>query len=156
MQVSGTLASGRVEFLQPDGTLLAATYLSGGGTFLEPISLPVSGTYAIVVDPTSGSGGTVTVRLYDVPADTTATIAAGGSATVTTAAPGQNGTLTFTGTVNQRVSVKLTSASVTSGWLSLNAPDGTVLDSQPIGTSGAFLDARTPVRTRSSSTRPQR
>jgi hypothetical protein len=82
--------------------------------FIEAVTLPATGQYAIVIDPndalqTSLCGGflrvfAATARLHDVPPDITGTIAASGQAvplSVTT--PGQNAVLTFGGLAGQRI-----------------------------------------------------
>jgi hypothetical protein len=87
--------------------------------------------------------------LYDVPADITGTIVAGGSAvTVTTNTPGQNALLTFNGTANQRVFLKVTGVSMSGGsnnWVtvSIKKPDGTTLASNVVDSSGGIIDTQT-------------
>ena len=100
------------------------------GVFLDTTMLPVGGTYTVVVDPSwrwhresSASSS------YDVPADTSPAITAGGSAvTVTNTAPGQNGYLTFTGTAGQKISVLVSNVNgIAPGELDLLKPNGTSL-----------------------------
>ncbi len=81
--------------------------------------------------------GSLTLTLYDVPADTTGTVSLGGPTTVALATPGQNGTLAFAGTSGQQITVRLTSNSF--GWLTVRLlrPDGTVLTSQ-VDFAGSF------------------
>ena len=72
------------------------------------MTLTATATYTIVVDPVGSATGSILLTLYDVPTDIAGSITAGGSAeTVTTTTEGENGRLSFTGTVGQRVSVKL-------------------------------------------------
>ena len=90
--------------------------------FIDVVTLPVTATYTILVDPVGSATGSLTVTLYDVPADDSGTITAGGSAaTVTTTIPGQNGRRTFTGSASQRVSLKIGAGPA--GTVSIVGPD---------------------------------
>jgi len=135
-----------VNLKKPDGTTLATTTVSSSGE-INTQTLPVTGTYTVQVDPLNTSAGSVTLALYDVPADYSNTITPGGSAvTVTTNTPGQNGTLTFSGTQNQLISLNITSVSVTgNGWVTIviKKPDGSQLTSTTIDNSGGFIDTKT-------------
>jgi len=130
---------------KPDGATLVSKFLGGAG-FVDILTLPVDGTYLLLVDPSDSTTSNITVTVNDVPADTTGTITAGGSAVnVANAHPGQNGVLTFSGTANQRVSVRMTNASYTGGsfcTVYLKKPDGTTLDSVFFTGSG-FIDVQT-------------
>lgn len=142
---NSTISSSTVRVTKPDGSnLLAPTSLSGNW-FVDTLTLPVTGTYTIVVDPNSTFTGTMNLTLYNVPPDITGTITAGGPAvTVTTTTPGQNATLTFNATAGDRVSLDLTNVSISGSALTLRKPDGAALVSNLIvGTAGAFVDATT-------------
>jgi uncharacterized protein YhfF len=148
---SSLLGGARVSILKPDGTELVTPITVGtsGGT-IDPVTLPVTGTYTVVVDPIGSATGSATLTLHDVPTDVTASIVPGGPAvTVTMASPGQNALVTFTGSAGQRVSLELLNVSIggspcCSAKLSLLEPGGATLASIPsFGTSGAFLDATT-------------
>ncbi len=91
---------------KPDGSVLRAKDQTGQNEFYDVLTLPATGTYTILVDPRSNVTGTVTLTtIYDVPADVTEATTIGGPAvSVTTTTPGQNATITFAGTANQRVS----------------------------------------------------
>ena len=91
-------------------TVVAATDVGTNGKFIEPVTLPSTATYTIKVDPQGANTGGITLSLANFGSDTTGTITANGSATVVTStAAGQNGTLTFTGSVNQRIALNLSS-----------------------------------------------
>jgi pimeloyl-ACP methyl ester carboxylesterase len=140
---ASSISSGFVQIRSPVGAVLGSGSFDSSGGQLDALVLPTTGTYTIVVDP--ASAGSVTLKLSSVPAEVTGTITAGGSpVTITTTTANQNAHLTFTGGLNQRISVKLASTAITAGSLSLIAPDGrTVLDTEPILASGGFLDAQT-------------
>ncbi len=133
--------------LKPDGsTLTAIDTCANGTTFLEPVTLPVAGTYTLVLDPLSFYTGSATVTLYTV-VDVTGSITPGGpSVLVTLSTPGQNARLTFSGTAGQKVSAWLTNSTFTGGCstlrLSIFKPDNTELSGyDTCGGNDAFLDA---------------
>jgi YD repeat-containing protein len=88
-------------------TQLASGSTCGGSVFTGVLTLPGSGTYTVQVNPGSAATGTAAFTLYNVPADATATIPANGTpVSLTTTAPGQNMSLTFSGTAGQRIALK--------------------------------------------------
>ena len=142
LSVGPTCCSARITILKPNGaTLVGPVTASSFGGFVDATELPSTGTYTIVVDPQGAASGSMTLTLFDVPADATGTIAPGGPAvTVTAGVPGQNARLTFDGTANQRVSVRIgpTCCSVR---VSLQRSSGSTVASVNTGTNGGFLDA---------------
>ena len=148
---SSAYSSAKVSILKPGGAaLVAPTYFGTSGGFVDTKTLPVSGRYAIVIDPQSTGVGSVTLTLYDVPPDVAGSLAPGGAdATVALTVPGQNAALTFAGVAGQRVSLALTGVTIgTSGFssakVSILNPNGTVLVSPTyFGTSGGFVDTKT-------------
>lgn len=111
---NSTISSSTVRVIKPDGNdLLNPTSLSGNW-FLDTLTLPVTGTYTIVIDPNSTFTGTMNLTLHNVPADVTGTIAAGDPAVIVSATtPGQNAILTFTNTAGQRLSLDPTDVTLT-------------------------------------------
>jgi Subtilase family/Fervidolysin N-terminal prodomain len=144
-------ASAKVSILKPDGSsLVAPTYFGTSGGFVDTKTLPVQGRYTIIIDPQSSATGSVTLTLFDVPPDVSASISAGGpNVTVAPEVPGQNARLTFTGAAGQRISLKLTNVTIgTSGFssakVSILKPDGSSLVAPTyFGTSGGFVDLKT-------------
>jgi len=115
---------------KPDGTTLASAFFTGASGFLDIQTLPTAGTYTILVDPWETAIGGATLQLYDVPADATGTITVGGAAVpITVSTPGQNASLTFTGTVNQQVTVHATSNTLFCPTVSLKSSNGSTLTS---------------------------
>ena len=140
-----TTGSGQhtIKLYKPDGSVLATLSDIANNSFLDTQTLPSAGTYTIVADPSGTATGNWTLTLYDVPQDTSGTITPGGSAvTVTTSTPGQNGTLTFSGTANQRISLYLTSVT-SSPYISIRKPDGSNLVAPVQVSSGSFIDTKT-------------
>ena len=143
---SVTISSSYVSLLKPDGSALGGkTYVGTAGSFLDTRTLPSAGTYTILIDPQGVATGSLTVNAYDVPADSGGAITAGGAAAASTAAtPGQNARFTFDGAPGQRISIKLSSVTISSSYISILKPDGTALGGNTyVGTAGAFVDTRT-------------
>ena len=141
-----------VSIFKPDGTALGSQSLVGtNGGFVDTRLLPATGQYRILVDPQQTATGSMTLTLYDVPPDATTTITpAGPPVTVTTGpVPGQNALVTFSGTQNQRIALKLSNVTIgtsscCSARVSILKPDGsTLVFATPFGTSGGFVDTNT-------------
>ncbi len=121
-----------VKIYAPGGWVLGSV----DGAYMDVKTLPATGTYTILFDPTGTEIGGATFTLFDV-VDITDPITPGGaavSATVNT--PGQLISLPFNGTAGQRVSLKVNStfpdiqyepSYITS--VQIKKPDGTVLTS---------------------------
>ena len=142
---NSTISSSTVRVIKPDNSnLLSPTSLSGNW-FVDSLTLPVTGTYTIVIDPNSTFTGSMNLTLHNVPPDATATITAGGTAvTISTTTPGQNAIVTFEGTTGQRVSLNLTNVTIASSAVIVTKPDGTILwSAATVSTSGVFFDALT-------------
>jgi hypothetical protein len=141
--ISGT----KVSILKPDlTTLLAPTDVGTTGKFIEPVTLATNGTYTIKVDPQGANTGGITLNLANFAGDTTGAITANGAGVVFTAsAAGQNGTLTFTGSVNQRVALNISSDNIGTvaggAKVSLKSPTGTsVIAPTVVTTNGTFIE----------------
>ena len=135
-----------VDFYKPDGSALgSSTLISNVSTaFIDPRTLPVDGTYAIVINPNITYTGSMTLTLYDVPADPTGTVTVGGAAvTVTTTAPGQNASLTFSGTSGQQLTVHVTSNTMSTVTVKLLKPDGSTQTSSTSSSASFNLATQT-------------
>ena len=112
---SSTCCSANVSILRPDGPALVMRTLFGtSGGCVDTKTLPATGTYSVVVDPSGGDVGRATLQLYEVPPDLTGSLAAGGvPASLTLGTPDQNAGLTFSGAAGQRVTIPATN--VTTG-----------------------------------------
>lgn len=89
--------------------LAAPLGIGPGGGFIDTVTIPITGTYTVYVNPQDTGTGDIRLTLIAVPADVTATITPGGfSVPLSTNVAGQNGTLTFSGTAGQRVSLQAT------------------------------------------------
>jgi Bacterial pre-peptidase C-terminal domain len=133
-----------VTVLKPDGTnLIVKTHVDSSGAFVDPVKLTSTGVYKVKIDPQSSWYGSVTVGVYVVPADTTGALTLGTPLVVSTTAPGQNATRTFSGTAGQRISFNFTNVTMTSVKVIVKAPGAapvpTVLQ-RTFGTDGDFVD----------------
>jgi hypothetical protein len=145
---SSTCCSGKVGILKPDGSsLVGGTLFGTTGGFVDTKVLPVSGTYTLVLDPQGMDTGSATATLYDVPPDVTGSLTIGGPpVNVSLGTPGQNATLTFSGTAGQRVTVRASNVTIGASTcctfvLSIKRPDGVIIGSTLFGTNGGALTA---------------
>ncbi len=145
---SVTIPQSNVSMYKPDGSVfIAPTSISTSGGALDSQVLPVTGTYAILVDPSGTYTGNMTLTLYGTP-DVTGTITIdGATVTPTLTVPGQRARYTFSGTAGQWVNLGLTAVTISSSAVSLLKPDGTTLVSTTIGTGGGSLDPTTALPT---------
>ena len=114
------------------------------GGFVDPVRLPSTGTYSVLVDPQGTDSGSVTLQAYDVPEEVGGSIAPGGApVTVTTTAPGQRAVLTFAGVAGQRVALKLSGVTIGSSTCCSTAVSiSGLVNGQLVGTSGGFVDTK--------------
>jgi YD repeat-containing protein len=119
------------------------TFGTSGG-YIDTITLPASGTYTISIDPQGSTFGSTPYTLYNVPADVSGSLTINGSAqNVTITTPGQNGSLTFSGTAGQLLTVHVSSNTINPVLVSLLNPDGTTATSTQSGSSSFNLSQKT-------------
>jgi len=129
---------------RPDGPSVVTQTVTTSAPFIAAQSLSITGTYTIVVQPSSSATGSITIAIYDVPADVKGSITIGGSSVgVTTTTPGQAGALTFSGTSGQLVTVHVTSNSFGSVTVSLLSPNGELVTSLNSSSSSFNLSSVT-------------
>jgi predicted small integral membrane protein len=142
-----SLSNAKVTVRRPDGTALIAATNCGTSCEFDTTVAPVAGTYTVLFDPQAALTGSLTARVYGVPADATATLAVGGAArTVTTATPGQNAILSFPGTAGDRVYFTFTDStypSLTSATVTVRRPDGSSFVSAVNCGNGCTIDVKT-------------
>lgn len=134
---------GTVAIVKPDGATHASGNIGAVAAFIDTTVLPVAGDYSLFADYLEANTGSVTLTLYAVPPDFTASTTAtqaGSAVAVPTTVPGHNGIVTFPGTTDQRVSVKVSSFSPL-GSVALRRPDGTTQASVASGIGAAFIDS---------------
>jgi YD repeat-containing protein len=125
------------QIYKPDNTALSGSGAScAAASFLDSQKLPVSGTYALLINASAGSAGAATFTIYDS-SDITATLVPGGPPyTLTTTVPGQNARLTFIG--NSHVSLTLSNSTFTGCSVTVYNPDPTVLTTLGCTSSTTF------------------
>ncbi len=145
---SGT-CSVTVRVLKPDGTNLStlADCFGPSGGEMDVATLPVNGTYTLLVDPQGTTTGSATLTVSD---DLATQIVAGGAAqTIALNRVGQNGRATFLGASGQNLSLSMSAVTIGSGICSVTArvlkPDGTNLSVQAdcFGPSGGSANIAT-------------
>lgn len=140
---SNPIGSGMMKIFSPTGTEILSTGLSTSD-FVEPFRLPLTGTHTILVYSSGAGTGSIAIALYNVPADPRGSITIGGSSVShTTTAPGQNGSLSFSGTANQKVSVSVASNTISIADVLIKDQWGAQLGSQAVSGSSGFLDTVT-------------
>jgi YD repeat-containing protein len=119
-----------VSLLNPNGSTLASAVSGPVSTFIDPATLGSTATHKVRVDPQGANTGSLTVNLYDVPADVTGTLTINDTATsLSLGTPGQNAVYTFSGTASQQVTVRITDNLIGTVTVKLQKADGTVLKS---------------------------
>jgi YD repeat-containing protein len=139
----GTGMSATVTLYNHNGSPFDAVNAGGTEKFIDTVTLTATASYTILVDPIASATGTLTLTLYDVPADLTGTIPEDGTSYgVELLTPGRNARLTFSGEANQRVSLKVGTGP--SGNVRILNPDRSILASVNIaGIFPTFIDAQT-------------
>jgi hypothetical protein len=127
---SNTISGSTFSLRKPDDwNLFSGDMYGGGNGFMDVQTLLVTGTYSLFVDPWWGNTGSVTLRLFDV-TDQSASVTIGDSpAALTLTVPGQNGSVTFSGSAGQPATVHLTGNTIGSTTVTLRKPDGSSLTS---------------------------
>ncbi len=143
-----TITTVQISILKPDGsTLVAPTSFGTGGGAIDSQVLPTTGTYAILIDPSSVYTGNVTLTLYNTPDVMGSITIDGATVTPSLTVPGQRARYTFTGTAGQWVNLGMTAVTISSSTVSLLKPDGSTLVSTSISTTGGSLDPTTALPT---------
>jgi RHS repeat-associated protein len=128
--------SATIAIQRADGTTVGfstTTIGPNGSTFVDSVTLPSDGGYSVFANPSGLATGSISLTVHDVPADVADTIApsaTGDTKTVVNTVPGQDATLTFSGSPGQRIALRPTPQSYTpasSARVSVINPDGTTL-----------------------------
>jgi len=133
--IGGGIVSTTTTIYNPNGTLLASGGTDFNGGSLQVSSLPVTGTYTVLVAPAGTYTGTAPLTLSQDLALGAIQIN-GASVNVSIARQGQRARLTFSGTTGQRLTIGTVNATRQATYSVLN-PDGTQLVSQLLA-SGAL------------------
>ncbi len=155
----------QISLISPSGSILTTVPYDGDLAYIDAMTLPVTGTYTILIDPSDQfptqscigdpfsqpQSFRATARLYDVPPDVTGMISTAGLPTpVSFAAPGQKVALTFNGFNGQRISLRVLQDVSTLIGTDIKLygpgtyPNGTPIISQTMAqTQSLFVDATT-------------
>ena len=142
---AGTITGGQAVIYDADSSHydnlgVGSTTLDSLGRFIDTIPLPRTGTYTLLLAPTSTPPATTTVTVYDVQ-DLTGALTLGTASSLSFTTPGQNALYTFSGTAGHRYSVQSTNGSPSPGNITTNLLD---LDHYtPLGSSsglGGFIE----------------
>jgi YD repeat-containing protein len=118
----------------------AKAYCGTGATFVNTLTLAVTGTYTFYIDPQSAAIGSVGISVNNAQDVTTPAITIGGSAvTATTTVPGQDVRLSFTATAAQNIGVSVTNVTNSSALLYVLSPTGSTLASNYISANQSYF-----------------
>ncbi len=126
----------------PDGSTLASGCLINGRGGIDTVTLPVSGTYTIVVDPPGNATGDITLQLYFA-SDTAGALSVDGDpVTLSVNTPGGTAEASFTGTAGQIVFGTVTAGTIPDqcGPLELLDASGATLGSACVLHGVGFID----------------
>ena len=126
----------------PSGTVATGSACSAS-SYLDTTVLPDTGSYSLTFNPGGTDAGSATIAIYAVPADSSTAVNADGTPTTVTTSIGQSAKLTFSGTANQRVFVKVTgnTAEATScAAIALVAPDGSSVVTGSGCSASSYID----------------
>lgn len=135
-----TLTGSDVKILRPDGSVLVTKPMNTANDAIDTQVLPISGTYAVFVDPQSTFMGNMTLTLYNQAAVTGTITIDGATVSPTLTVPGQRARYTFSGTAGQVLNMGVSGVSITNSNISILKPDGTNLALVTIGTGGGSVD----------------
>jgi hypothetical protein len=119
---------------KPDGTVLGALGNVCGGTILGPFVLPATGTYTLIVDPSSSYTGQVAVTVHEFADVSGSVVLNGPPVSAVLATPGQRGFWTFSGTAGQKLRAAMNTSTVSQcsvyNSFGILKPDGSALGTQ--------------------------
>ena len=129
---------------QPNGaSFVGSQSVSGPSVFHDVMTLPVTGTYTITIDPRDQDTGTLTFRLDPVP-DNIGTTAIGKPTDVTIGTIGENAVRTFAATAGQKITMTVTGNTIPAVDLTIRQPNGApFVGSQFVSGPTAFHDMMT-------------
>jgi VWD domain-containing protein len=141
------------ELVGPGGFPIALGCISGGKGYLDGTLLPATGRYQVLVQPSNGATGTITMRVITSIDLITPIVPDGPAATGTVSVAGQQARLTFGATAGERVFVDIVGSTVPTGCGSVFLAEADSRFAVSIGCISAdhtgIIDTTTLVATRS-------
>jgi hypothetical protein len=134
-----TISCMNFSILNPDGSTLNSTGVCGSNGSVNNKTLPATGTYTILVNSGSVSGSAT----FSLTQNITQSIAFSTPLTVSSTVPGQVYDLTFSGTVNQVISVTATNVTISCVNFSIVNPNGSTLASTGVCGSSGSINGKT-------------
>jgi len=135
-----TISSATAKVFNPDGSLLTTATVSSANQGLQLPQLPLSGTYAIIVDPGSNTGNLT----FSLSGPTTGTVSVDGAPLSLNLSPaGQRALITFTGTAGQYLTV-VTAGSAFTGSVAVSNSAGAQIASASLTPSNGARGIQLP------------
>jgi YD repeat-containing protein len=141
-----TITRASASILAPGNVTVATSSFNSAGGLVDALVLPVSGTYAVLINPSGTAVGNPAITLHTFTDVSSGLIPGGAAVQVATTVPGQNAVLTFNGSAGQRIGALVNDVSFSGGsilHMSLRKPDGSVTPPLLVTSRGAFLEAQT-------------
>jgi YD repeat-containing protein len=118
-----------LQLYNPDYTPLGSSASCSAATFIDSQKLPTTGTYTVLITPSSGVTGSVAVTVRDSTDFVTSVVPNGAGVTLNINSAGQNARATFPGLAGQQATAQFTNNTLGSVTASLLNPDGSTLTS---------------------------
>ena len=139
---NNTIPSADLTLVDPSGNVVATQAVTSASAFHDPITLPATGTYALLIDPRDQNTGSLTFTVADVP-DNAGSTSVGTPTSVTVGTPGQIGVRTFAGTAGQKLTLTVISNDIPGADVVVHDPSGGVVASVAVSGTNAFIDTFT-------------
>ncbi len=127
---------------QPNNATVSSLFVSAATGFLDTFTLPVTGTYTLIVDPAAQNTGGLTFTLGPVP-DNTGTTTIGTATSVTIGTIGENAVRTFDATAGQKLTLTVTGNTIPGVSLIVRQPNNATVSSLFVSAATGFLDTFT-------------
>ena len=128
---------------QPNGTFVGSLFVSGPSAFRDVMTLPVTGTYTITIDPRDQNTGTLTFTLEPRARQHRGRPRSARRPTVTIGTIGENAVRTFAATAGQKMTLTVAGNTIPGVDLTIRQPNGTFVGGLFVSGPTGFRDAMT-------------